>query len=317
MPSTQNNNFIPYRLPLIEPIQLGSITTVERQGILLQAMDEGGVTTGWGDAAPLPPFSRETIKDVQNEIEHPPPYSSPSLRFAHWSAQQNIFSSALSLPLCALLQGDRKAVLEQTRTDLGNGFRTFKLKVGRGTVEDDIETVLQLLSLINHTARLRLDANRAWNYDTAVRFAQATRDSSIEFIEEPLQDWKRLPDWMATTDYPTALDESIRLILTEKELQPAALVIKPSWIGGHEEIQPFTEKALKHKIPLIFSSVYESGIGIRAIAHLASQISPCPSALGLDTYRWLKSDVLVKPLAFNNGRIYLEEISELSSIVNV
>ena len=48
---------------------------------------------------------------------------------------------------------------------------------------------------------------------------------------------------------------------------------------------------------LILSSACESGVGILGIASLASTSDP----VGLDTYRFLKRDVLSTPLDFSKG----------------
>ena len=311
-------NTIPYSLPLQRPLRLGTFTLTERHGILLQATDESGQPTGWGDVAPLPGFSTESLDDVVEALKKPAssfPY--PSLRFGYWAMQQPLFSTSASFPLCALLQGDQATVLNQVQVDLDQGFHTFKLKVGRYALEEDIETVLKILSLCDGQAHLRLDANRQWDYETARAFAKAVHDDSIAFIEEPLKESNRLAEWITETGFPTALDESLDLIYHQPAIQPAALIVKPTFLGGLNEIQPFIKAGQQKEIPLIFSAAYESGIGLRAIVHLASLASSSPAALGLDTYRWLKSDVLTQPLNWADGKIHLEEFSELSSIVQI
>lgn len=52
-----------YELPLTAPLQLGASTVAHRRGLLLRIRTEQG-TVGWGEAAPLPGFSRESLADV-------------------------------------------------------------------------------------------------------------------------------------------------------------------------------------------------------------------------------------------------------------
>jgi O-succinylbenzoate synthase len=52
-----------YKLPLTAPLQLGASTVAHRRGVLLRIRTEQGAT-GWGDAAPLPGFSSESLADV-------------------------------------------------------------------------------------------------------------------------------------------------------------------------------------------------------------------------------------------------------------
>ncbi len=54
------------------------------------------------------------------------------------------------------------------------------------------------------------------------------------------------------------------------------------------------------KIPLVLSSLIESGVGILAIAKWGAFCSSIP---GLDTYRYLADDVLKNPLIFSEGKL--------------
>ena len=113
-----------YELPLTAPLQLGASTVAHRRGLLLRIRTEQGAA-GWGDAAPLPGFSRESLADV---IAHAraavPPWigtelpgpgadrtrswqalplgddAPPSFRFATESALVDLFADAhgLSVP---------------------------------------------------------------------------------------------------------------------------------------------------------------------------------------------------------------------------
>ena len=55
-----------YRLPLIEPLSLAFGTLTHREGCLLRLTAEDG-TEGWGEAAPLPGYSLDTLDDVLTE----------------------------------------------------------------------------------------------------------------------------------------------------------------------------------------------------------------------------------------------------------
>ena len=56
-----------YRLPLVAPLVLPSGTHTEREGILLRLRAADG-TEGWGEAAPLPGYSPDTLDDVLTEL---------------------------------------------------------------------------------------------------------------------------------------------------------------------------------------------------------------------------------------------------------
>lgn len=52
-----------YRLPLTRPLVMPSGTYVEREGVLLRLTAEDG-TVGWGEAAPLPGYSPDTLNQA-------------------------------------------------------------------------------------------------------------------------------------------------------------------------------------------------------------------------------------------------------------
>ena len=56
-----------YRLPLAAPLRLAGQVIHERAGILVRIDSDSGVS-GWGDAAPLPGFSRETVEKTEAEL---------------------------------------------------------------------------------------------------------------------------------------------------------------------------------------------------------------------------------------------------------
>ncbi len=67
------------------------------------------------------------------------------------------------------------------------GYRTFKLKVGSLPVEDEVERIATLRRLAGPDAKIRLDANRAYQLTDALNLTQAIEHYKIEYIEEPLR----------------------------------------------------------------------------------------------------------------------------------
>ena len=61
-----NAELFRYRLPLVRPLRLSFGTLTHREGALLRITAEDG-TEGWGEAAPLPDFSPDTLADVLAE----------------------------------------------------------------------------------------------------------------------------------------------------------------------------------------------------------------------------------------------------------
>jgi O-succinylbenzoate synthase len=177
-----------------------------------------------------------------------------------------------------------------------------KLKVARGgPIEEEITLVKTLLRALRPDQRLRLDANGGWTYVQALAFWQAVADDRVEYVEEPTSvpsDFERL--WRAT-GLRYALDESLRRPVVLSDFpHSAALVIKPTMLGGPDQLRAFTSST----IPCVFSAAFESGIGIVNIARLANQLGTT-HPVGLDTYRWLADDVLSPRLSLDRGQLDL------------
>ena len=303
-----------YRLPLIAPLRCGNQQLMVREGLLLRRRADGQVT--WGDAAPLPGFSCESLGQVIDAARRRAWDAYPSLQFAHASLDGGPTSGQLTVS--ALLLGeltDHDRPIEQLGA---RPHTTIKLKVARAGVplEEDIRRVLEVQRVLRPEQRLRLDANRGWSYDQALRFACVVVGEAIDFLEEPTGNPAEFERLYASTGLPYALDETLRETI---DLTPfphaAALIIKPTLMGSFDRLSSWAARS----VPLVFSAAFESGIGLWNIARLAVRYSP-QIAIGLDTYRWLAADVRKPRLAMEHGELdlsadwqidtsYLEELS--------
>jgi O-succinylbenzoate synthase len=235
-----------YRLPLTAPLTLKGTEHEAREGVLVRLEDEEG-RVGWGDVAPLPGFSPESLDEALSDVRRAtevfagrtpgPDWTDsdgdlhraldaldlvPSARFGldlaafHLAAEVSGRTLAqamhpdpeVTVPINALLVGAGDEVLEDAERLVAAGYRTLKLKVGRAALDD--ETVLvRALRERCPDATLRLDANQAWTMDEAIRFAEGIDGVSIDYLEEPLRDPADLPVLWYDTQLPIALDESL------------------------------------------------------------------------------------------------------------
>ena len=72
--------------------------------------------------------------------------------------------------------------------------------------------------------------------------------------------------------------------------------------------------AKTHNLLTVFSSAFESGISLSFYSWMAASTSSEPAACGLDTYRYLKDDLLETHFRTDNGvldayNIYLEGLT--------
>jgi len=86
------------------------------------------------------------------------------------------------------LQGGSTAELATDAAEAAaDGERVFYLKVGRGDAHD-LEAVAAVRAEIGN-ARLRLDANEAWDPHQTIRMCRQLEPFGIEFLEQPVPGW--------------------------------------------------------------------------------------------------------------------------------
>ncbi len=287
-----------YKIPLTQAIQLGEQRIKHREGVLLET------DNGWAEASPLPHFSSESVDGVIDALRHTHQVP-PSLQFALQCLNQPI--AAQSLSVNALLQGTSEQILSRCRKLATSKCSTVKLKVGRNAVQTETELVHRVRAELDADQTLRLDANRAWNWETANDFASRVKELSIEYIEEPLNDPSRLDEFTQRTQLPYAIDETVCESLPLKQFErAAAIVVKPTLVGLGKRM----DEVIATEKPIIFSACYESGVGLARIVQLANQYNSMAPA-GLDTYSYLAEDVLINRLQIKDWRIHIPSSIEV------
>ena len=337
----ENYQIFRYRLPLVGPLSLAGRVIHERAGLLIR-IESDSEAWGWGDVAPLPGFSRESIEEAEAEVmvwagrlpgarfepqgddfESWPGWesaaaASPSVRFGLETALSSLsrrmeHGAAGDLacfdgvvPVNGLLAGSREQVLADARRLRDGGCRAVKLKVGSRPVAEDVDLTSAVRSVIGDGMELRLDANRSWSLEQAVEFGRAVGDTNIEYLEEPLRDPAHLADFFDATGIPVALDESL-LELRPDDLdgrpEVGAVVLKPTLLGGIARAREWVTKALALNVRPVVSGCFESGVGLLALAEFAWSSTGDAVPAGLDTYRWLDADVVRPRIPFQPGAI--------------
>ncbi|MCX7008987.1 MAG: o-succinylbenzoate synthase [Kiritimatiellaeota bacterium] len=301
-----------YALPFVRPVTTRHGPLATRTGVLVR---DGHV---WGEAAPWPGLSRESLNEAEAglKIWRNDPQSDriltprlSSVVFAVESVRRVPDpASPIKIPVNGLLSDEPlDSALPALRTA---GFRTVKIKVGRQSLRADVERVCEVNEQLGPDIKLRLDANRAWTLSDALDFARRIDGISLEYIEEPLQNPTELAQFHNRSGLPVAVDESFwERPITDftNDCFIHAVIIKPTIIGGLITAERATEFVRHFGWQPVFSAVYESGVGIRELAHLAARCGAPGVAMGLDTYRCLADDVLLPRLTIRDGALDLTE----------
>ncbi len=116
-----------------------------------------------------------------------------------------------SIPVYASgLNADRPEELAQRKYD--DGYRRFKLKVGFGR-EKDLRNLRVLREMLPEGTPLMVDANQAWDVETAVEMSRASAPFEPEWLEEPVRADVPPPQWAGLarrSPIPLAAGENIR-----------------------------------------------------------------------------------------------------------
>jgi O-succinylbenzoate synthase len=191
------------------------------------------------------------------------------------------------------------AVAPDEAAALAAGWADVKVKVGD---DGDVDRVAAVRDAIGPHARLRVDANGAWDVEKAVSMINRLAPFDIELVEQPVASLEDLAAVRRRVRVPVAADECVRDLDDAHRLASLgaadALVVKVQPLGG---IAATLEIAAAARVPLIVSSMYETSIGLAAGLALAAALDELPFACGLGTAGLLAADVVDDPLVPVDG----------------
>jgi L-alanine-DL-glutamate epimerase-like enolase superfamily enzyme len=198
------------------------------------------------------------------------------------------------------------------------GFTTLKLKAGaeRETL-DLVARVRAIRAAVGPDVRLRLDVNGAWDLPTAEERLEAVARFGIEYVEQPLpaDDGAGAAELRRRVDVPVAADEAAASLVAVRRLlaegSSDVLVVKPARVGGPLAAAEIAEAAAARGVPVVLSTLFETGIGIASALVAAARLPrvvaarfPATLAHGLATAGLLEHDLLDEPLVIDSGHMH-------------
>ncbi|WP_163276504.1 o-succinylbenzoate synthase, partial [Cellulomonas iranensis] len=188
------------------------------------------------------------------------------------------------------------------------GCRTAKVKVAEpgqpaGADEARLEAVRDALG---PDGAIRVDANAAWDVDTAVRvLASLDRAAGgLEYAEQPVPGVEDLAALRRRTHVPLAADEAVRRsddpLAVARRHAADVVVLKVQPLGG---VRACLRLAEQLDLPVVVSSALESSVGLAAGLALAAALPELPHACGLATAALLAADLVEDPLLPRDGAI--------------
>jgi O-succinylbenzoate synthase len=301
-------NFSSYKIPFRHPLKTSHGVWSIREGIIINLTDDRG-KTGQGEIAPLPWFGSETLESalafcqqfagsiIEEQIANIPD-NLPACQFGFTSALEDLsfldkkhensdFTCSYLLPAGEGALTILKELSSETSQKLN---QTFKWKIGVEDIKREREIFTKIVNQLSPQSKLRLDANGGLNYYQAQEWLKLADNSGIvEFLEQPLNPQKLNLMLKLSENYttPLALDESVANI---KQLHDrfvdgwrGIFVIKAAIIGSPILLRRFCRQ---NQIDAVFSSVFESTIGRKAVLRLAAELSNPNRALGFGVEHW-------------------------------
>lgn len=331
----------PFRLRLRGAVASAHGVTRSRAGVLVALRDEEG-RVGFGEASPIEGFGVESrgatlralerlgriiVGDRRSDLEaqldvlERAEPSAPFARFALETALLDLAAQRRGMTLAALLTPARekprdavavnaliaavepRAAVREARRAVRAGFRTLKLKVARGPLDDDVARVAAVRSVIGDAVRIRLDANGGWTREGALDALAQLARFSPELVEQPVpaDAIAALAFVRARSPVRIAADEALAdAQRAERVLELGAadwLVLKPGALGGLRSSLRLAERARAAGVGVIVTSGLDGAVGRAAALALAAALPDPLPACGLATGPLLAEDLARAPLA--------------------
>lgn len=334
--------YFPFSLTLKSEFKNSYGSFNKREGFIIKAVDEENNVT-YGEASPLPNFSCESLKELEEEInlisqdkiflnddtenvrmqiKNLSNLNSLTfafeqiflnLLFVRKSKQKKYFSNkCLKKEICinAVLDiSEPEFIINEIQKKYNQGYKTFKIKIGRENFISDLFLLELVYKKFDNKITVRLDANGKWSYEKAKSYLKELEKFEIEFIEEPCSELMCNLELAKESKVKIALDESVKNINDAKNIIDESrinfIVVKPMIYGGiFDSIELINYAETKNKC-VIISSAFESSIGKSALVFIASCTSHS-HAHGLDTSDFFEQNICYDYYGIKNGKINFE-----------
>jgi O-succinylbenzoate synthase len=241
---------------------------------------------GWGECSPLAGY----------------PADPRACRAAAEEAAVDGFPPARrdAVPVNALVSGP--FLVQDVR-----GFPAVKVKVRDAS---GIALVRAVREAVGPSVAVRVDANGAWDVDTAATMIGTLAAFDLEYVEQPCATLDELAELRRRVDVPIAADECIRSLDDARRLRVLeaadVIVLKQQPLGGVRAALAVAEIA---GVPAVVSSMMETSVGLAAGVALAAALPELPYACGLATLDVLVDDVTDDSLVPVDGALAVRAVA--------
>ena len=273
--------------PFAIPMRTRFRGVTERAGVLIEGPQ------GWGEFSPFPDY--------------------PAKECARWAAAAKEAAN-VAWPPALRERVPINAIVPAVGPDrahaivLASGCRTAKVKVAEPgeTLHDDLARCEAVRDALGPSGRMRIDANAAWDVDTAAKALSELERFDLEYAEQPVATLEEMARLRGRVDVALAADESVRTAADPLRIAGLGaadvVVLKVQPLGGVRAALRVAEAAASEAaLSFVVSSAVETSVGLAAGLALAAALPELPYACGLGTLALLDGDVVADPLTPTGG----------------
>lgn len=174
-----------------------------------------------------------------------------------------------SIPLAwTLASGDTQRDIAEAKHMLEiKRHKIFKLKIGSGDPDANVEHVRQIIEAVGDQAKITVDINQAWDEDTAVRCIKKLEEYGVNMVEQPVPVWnyEAMARLTERFDVPIMADESSTYVHDTYRIAKTragnSIALKPCKHGGLLETKKVAAIAEGAGLGLYGGTMIESSLG--------------------------------------------------------
>jgi muconate cycloisomerase len=217
------------------------------------------------------------------------------------------------IPLAALIPlGEPMLMKGLVRSYYKRGFRTFRLKLGRG-IKQDVEICQQIRKALGDEIRLRVDYNQAYTPREAVKAIKAIEPFNIDYAEQPVRadDYLGMAYVQKRVQTPLMAHEgffSLKDFITLVELGAVGVLgIISERPGGVTMALKAVDYAVSKGLGVV---VHNQPLGIASAMHIhfhAARYYSIDHATELFGQEMMEDDLIVNPIDYTGGMAKVPE----------
>ncbi len=206
------------------------------------------------------------------------------------SSVARLVGSDFPRPVCyatnqTLFWSSQEQMLSQASAYMERGFTHLKLRVGIGSLAEDIDRMTALRRRFGHEVHLSADANGQWQPEQARSNLLALQKFELSYLEQPISDANAhlYPTLAAASPIPLMLDESMS---SEADLERILSMGGTVWahlklvkMGGIAPTVRAARRLIAAGIPFMIGQMNEGAAATAAALHVAHACQPAHAEL--------------------------------------